>query len=144
MSAPFWSGKNATVILFQNGKQIIVNVQSWDCKPNVVKAADGINGEDRDRLQTIINYYELNLSCLLSDNSPVQAMIDNQANDDANVLPFDRQIGFKIQINDGSKVAYAATEVFVDDWQLASSGRTDRNKFTLPLRARYFQAVQAA
>lgn len=142
MPIPFWKGKNSKVLFFQDGKQIILDVLSWTCKPNVTDSADGVCGEERDRLQTDANFFEINLECMQQKFEGLDALLDNIENDDAKVLPLDKAVAFSIKPNDGTSAAYEATgEVTVGAWDFGASGRTERNKLTIPLRAQYFKKL---
>jgi len=142
MPIPFWKGKNAKVLFFQDGKQITLDVDSWTVKPNVTESNDGVCGEDRDRLQTDVNFFEINLETKQQKLDALDGLLDNIDNNDANVLPLDKSVAFSIKPNDGTSAAYAAGgEVTIGAWDFGTSGRTERNKLTIPLRAQYFKKI---
>lgn len=138
MAGPHWGGRNAVFSFYQDNAKVVLNTKSWSCKPNVTEVADGVCGEDRDRLDSQVNYYELQVEAFLSDLKPVIAMLADTANRDQNVLPLRKQATLSIKPNDGSKVAFAASEVTIGAWELSVAGRTDRAMIKIPLRARYF------
>jgi hypothetical protein len=146
MPAPFWSGKNATVSFFIDGSnKVPVTIESWSVKPNVTAINDGIGGEDRDRLQTITNYYQCTLNCKQVNVADLIQILANSANDDTNALPLNKGLSFLIQPNDGTYASFQFSgDITVDDWEWANSGRTDRQKLTIPLRAQYFTQVPAS
>lgn len=138
---PFFSGKDAVLRLFINGKETILNCKSWDANPNVTKVNDGVNGEDRDRLQVIVNYFEFTASCFMDKAQQIPDVLAYYGNNDAQVTPYDAAAAIQFKLLDGSKAAYVAKEVTVDDIKISNSGRTDRVMLSLNFRARYFDAV---
>lgn len=142
MPTPFWKGKNAKVLFFQDGAQVTLDVLSWSVKPNVTESADGVCGEDRDRLQTDVNFFDINLECMQQDTVGLRTLLKNVDNDDSNVLPLDKSVAFSIKPNDGTSHAFAVGgEVTVGGWEWASPGRVERAKLTIPLRAQYFKPL---
>jgi hypothetical protein len=137
----FWSGKDSRVVLMQDDEQVVLDVMNWNCKPNGVKAADGVCGEDRDRLQFIVNFFELTLSCKQSKTEAIAKFIDSQANLDTGASDLQRGVYMLINPLDGTQAAFQATQVTLDDWDLRADGRTERNQLNTPLRARYFSAL---
>jgi hypothetical protein len=134
----FWSGKDSRVVLMQDDEQVVLDVLNWSCKPNGVKAADGVCGEDRDRLQFIVNFYELTLSCKQTKTQAIAAFLDAQANLDTGVADLQRGVYMLINPLDGTQGAFQATQVTLDDWDFRAGGRSERNDLNTPLRARYF------
>lgn len=139
--AAFISGKNAQFIFFQDSNRVVLDVRTWDVGPNGEAVADGVNGEDRDRLQFIINFFEINCECFLQGVEPIRAMLANQAENDLNVEPLEKGIGLIIQPNDGTQAAFEAGEVTTDAWKWNSPGRVDRGTLNIPLRSRTFEEV---
>ena len=138
---PFFSGKDAVLRLFSNGPEVILNAKTWDCGPDVTKVADGVNGEDRDRLQSIVNSFSFTADCFMDDAKQIDAMNAWVANNDAQASPFDVAAAISIKVLDTSKKAYVAKEVTIDDWRVKQGGRSERVMFTLNFRARYFTAL---
>lgn len=141
---PFFSGKDAVFRLFLGGPEVVLNAKTWNCKLNATKVADGVNGEDRDRLQTIPNYFEMNSDCFMNNSKLIDAAVSVIANSDAGVAPLQAAGGMRIRILDGSRVSYIATELVLDDWDIRQGGRTDRVMMGLPMRFRYFKKTKAA
>jgi hypothetical protein len=137
----FWSGKDSRVVLMQADEQVVLDVLNWNAKPNGVKAADGVCGETRDRLQFITNFYELTLSCKQTKTDALVAFLTSQANLDAGVSDLQRGVYMLINPLDGTQAAYQATQVTLDDWDFRADGRTERNQLNVPLRAREFSAL---
>jgi hypothetical protein len=138
---PFFRGKDAVFRLFQDGRERIVNGKTWSVKRNTTDGADGVNGEDRDRPYSVTNFYDLSVTCYQKDASILLALLEDQANDDAQTVPLDKAVGINIRIQDGSRAAFVAKEVTLGAWELNQGGRADAVMLTIPLRARYFSRV---
>ena len=137
----YWSGKDSRVVFMQANEQVVLDVMNWNAKPNGVKAADGVCGEKRDRLQFIVNFYELTLSCKQTKTDALVAFLASQANLDAGVSDLQRAIYMLINPLDGTQAAYQATQVTLDDWDFRADGRTERNQLNIPVRAQFFNAL---
>jgi hypothetical protein len=140
---PFFRGKDAVFRLFMDGRERILNAKTWSAKRNTTDGADGVNGEDRDRPYSVTNFYDLSVTCYQKDASILLALLEDQDNDDAGVLPLDKAVGLNIKIQDGSRAAFVAKEVTLGAWELNQGGRADAVMLTIPLRARYFSKVAA-
>lgn len=138
---PFISGKDSVLRIFSNGAEVILNPKTWNAGPNVTKVSDGVNGEDRDRLQSIINNFDFDCNGYIDSMKQVDALLAFIATNDAQVLPFDVAAALSFKILDGSKKAYVGKEVTLDDWKIQQGGRTERVMFSLNFRGRYFDAI---
>lgn len=138
---PFFSGKDAVLRVFVDGNEVVLLAKTWNVGPNVTKAADDVNGEDRSRLQSYTNYFELTAECFMDKASQVDAMLADIQNKDARAAPKDQSASIAIKILDGSRRCYAATNVSLDDWKINQGGRTERVGFTLNFRAQYFDQI---
>lgn len=141
MATPFMKGKTAFVRFLLDGEKVEVTVKSWEIECVGEEIADGVNGEDRDRIDYEINYFRISLELFKENPTLLKKLMANQANDDAGALPLAKGAGFVLKSQDGSKLGLKAEEMTIDNWKLASSGRTDRLMTTLPLRARYVSEV---
>ena len=120
-----------------------LDVKSWNVKANVTEVAEGVAGEDRDRLQVIPNYYDINLTCTEVGVADLAKLIESTDNDDQKVLPLDKSLAFLIRPMDGTSAAFQAHgDVTFGGWEWASSGRKDPQQLTIPIRAQYFASVQ--
>jgi hypothetical protein len=140
---PFFRGKDAVFRLFQDGRERILNAKTWSVKRNAATGSDGVNGEDRDRPYSVTNSYDLSVTCYQRDATILIALLDDQANDDAQVTPLDKSVGISIRILDGSRAAFVAKEVTHGAWELNQGGRTEAVMLTVPMTARYFSKVTA-
>ena len=143
-SVPFFSGKDAIIRLFINGDEVVIPVKNWEVGVVGVDAADGVNGEQRDRLQFIVNYFEGSFTCWESDVSPLEALINNINNDDQEVLPLEKTVGFNMRLLDGTRKNFAGKEGTLGAWRFTQGGRTERVTLTVPFRIRFFDEVASA
>lgn len=141
--APFFTGIDCNIVIVVDNSQVSAQVIKWSVKPNGTKAADGVNGETRDRLAYYVNYFDLNFNILQVDTRALEAALKCISNDDSGALPLEKGVGFIITPPSGRKKVFQASgNVTVDDWEWASTGRTDRAPFTLPMRSQRFKEVR--
>lgn len=140
---PFLSGKDGLFRLFLGGPDIQLKTKTWSIKKNAVKVADGVCGEDRDRLQTITNYFEVSSDVFLNNTLQLDAMLNDIAQNDAGLAPLVASGAMRLRILDGSRASYTCGELVIDDWDIRNGGRTDRLMMGLPMRFRYFKKGKA-
>lgn len=143
-SIPFVNGKDAKLRLFVNGTEVILTAKTWSVKSNVTKYADGVDGEDRDRLGRVVNYFELAANCFQAGTTQLDAVLADVANDDTQVPPLVKAAGVRLKLIDGTRVSYVAKELILDDFDFNQAGRGDRVMFTLNMRFRYFTKTKSA
>jgi hypothetical protein len=141
---PFASGKDAVFRLFLGGPEVILNAKTWNVKMEGVKAEDGVNGEQRDRLQFIPNYYSLDSECFFNNARILDQLLANIANIDAGVAPLVAAGSTRLRLLDGSRANYVASELCIDDWDFRQGGRTERLALGLPMRFRFFNKGKTA
>lgn len=135
------AGKNFKAKFFIDGSGIPIDVKSIDVKANVTEIAEGVCGEDRDRLQTITNYYEINLTFKLVSTEVIKRLVQDSDNDDLNVMPLQKDFALIAQPNNGLTEGFSFREMAIGSWGLNIGDRKELANFTLPIRARYFKAV---
>lgn len=143
MDTPFFYGKDARLRFLIQSAEIQLNAKTWSCKANTTKYADDVNGEDRSRPGRIINFWEFVFSGYQRDVNAFNAFLADIANDDAQVAPFIKSVGILIKMIGGTKAAYLATEVTIDDPEINQGGRTQAVMLNGGFRARYFKPVKA-
>lgn len=139
----FYKGQQAVFRFFFDGTEVVLNSKSWAVKVNVTKIADGVNGEDRDRLDRVTNYFEITADCFQRDVKILQAMLADIANDDQTVPPLDKGGGVRIKLYDGSRKAFVCKEVVWDDFDFGATARADRAMIKVSWRCRYFDEVRS-
>jgi hypothetical protein len=144
MDKLFFRGKDVKLRFFIQSSEIQLNAKTWSCKASTTKYADDVNGEDRSRPGRVINFWEFGFSGYQRDVNAFNAFLGDIANDDAEVQPFIKSVGILIKMIDGTKAAYLATEVTIDDPEMNQGGRTEAVMLNGGFRARYFKPVKAA
>jgi hypothetical protein len=141
LAVPFINGKDAKIRLFINGTEMIANAKSWSVTKDVTKVSDGVNGEDRDRLDSFVNFFSWAMTCYMDKVSQVDALLAYDANTDLQVARFDCAVGITFKLQDGSKKAYVGKEIALDDWNVNQTDRKERTMFQLNFRSRYCDQV---
>lgn len=142
-SVPFFRGKDVTLRFSSNGKPIYLAGKNFQWNQVAVEAADGVNGEDRDRLDLITNYYEGSVDIYQADESVMLALIDQQTNDDANGAPFIQTGSVRINHRDQTRAAYKMKGMKLGPWTQSMSGRTDPSMLTIKFRFTRWEPTQA-
>lgn len=142
-SIPFFRGQNVVLKLYQDGKPIYLAGKSWDVEENVTEVADGVNGEHRDRLDKVTNYYTASVDVFQTDQAIVEAYMEAQDNDDANGLPLKQSGAIQINHRDGTRAAYMLQEMIVGPMKMTNSSRQEAVMLNLKLRFRFFKKVPA-
>lgn len=132
---PFWSGKNAKTLFFIGDKKVVLDDSSISIKRYGTKAEDGVNGEPRNRRQFITDGYEISVEGKQQQIDLLEAFLEEQEKLDANVIPEDKALGVLIQLNNGTSRSFQLINVTIDDWDISWKGRSDRNAYSLPMRA---------
>ncbi len=134
----FFKGQQSVFKVFLDGDELVLNSKSWNVKVNVTKIADGVNGEDRDRLDRVVNYFEISADLFQRDVKVLQGFLKDIKNDDASVFGLAKGGGMRIKILDGSRKAFVCKEMTFDDWDFTASARSDRAMLKVSFRCRYF------
>lgn len=137
----FVKGKDSTLVLFvKQVKVAALDVQEYTVKVDIEKIADDVDGEDRSRLDKVINFYDISLKLFNATGDKLITVLDYDITLDTNQQP---QVDFGFQLKEigGSTRQFAAEECVIDDWEWAGGGRKDRSMLTVPIRARYFKKL---
>ena len=138
---PHWTNRGLRSVWMLDNSRITVDVMSVDVSAVGTKVADGISGELRTRNQFILDHYEIKLVIQQQKLEAIKAVLKWQANIDGFAIPLNSALGLVITFNDGDKDTAVAQDITIDDWALSMPGRSDRNQFTLPLRANIFKTL---
>ncbi len=142
-SIPFTRGQNCILRLVQDNEPVIIAAKSWSVEENANEANDGVNGELRDRLDKIINFYSGTVEIYQSDRDVMDKIIAAQSADDAQGLPLDQYAVIQKRHRDGTKVAYLMEEAVFGPFTDNASGRAENVMLTLKFRFRFWKPVQA-
>ncbi len=133
-------GLNSTIGFFLGSQKKEIFSKTWKVKRNGTKVNDGVNGEDRDRLDFVVTDYSCDLEVYTKDLVVVESfVVDEQDNEDAQALPLDKALYVRFKPRGSSVWVATASEGCLDDWEIGSSGRTDSIMTTVPMRFRYFK-----
>lgn len=142
-NVPFFRGQNCILKLYQDSKPIYLQAKNWDVEENATEIAEGVNGEHRDRLDKVTNYFSATVDCFQTDQEVLEAYMEAQDNDDANGLPKKQTAAIQINHRDGTRAAYLLSEVKVGPFKMTNSGRADAVMLNLKLRFRFMKPIQA-
>jgi len=140
---PATRGKDCTMKLYSNGSPIFISAKNWSVEQNAAEIADDVNGEARSRLDLITNYFSASVDIYQSDELVMQALMDQQDNDDAAAAPFVQTASIRIRHRDGTKAAYILQDVKFGPWSTSVGGRTEANMLSLKLRFTQYKPVKA-
>jgi len=139
---PFWKGKNSKLIFVLDNAKVVLDVMSWDITRNATEINEGVCGEDRDRLDDETNYFDWSLTVKMQKLDALEAMLEDQENQDQKLIPLVKGVGVLIKPNDGTqKALQAGGEISIGAWALRVGGRTERNEMTIPLRSQYVKEL---
>ncbi len=139
---PFTRGKDCTMKVYQDGKPYYVAVKSWSVEQNATEVQDDVNGEDRSRLDLITNFFSASMEIYQSDETIMQAMIDQQTNDDAASTPLAQSASIRVRHRDGTKAAYRLENAKFGPWTTNVGGRTEANMLSLKMRFTQWKKVK--
>lgn len=142
----FIKGKNAklTFQLAQAGgitKSLIIQATSFSIKPNVTEINDGILGNDRDDLDTEINFFEVMLETLVRDTQLFEAFLEHQREKDLKVAMAASAVGLLVQPHDGTQKGFVARGYVLGAWEFGMGGRTERTKVPVPGRCTHIDPL---
>ena len=139
---PFWRGEHVTLKLYQDGNPVYIAGKRWRISQNAAEIAEGVNGEKRDRLDLVTNYYEGEVDIFQSDQEAMTMFIDWQTNEDAVALPLAQQAAVRIQHRDGTRASYRLLNAKFGPWTEDMSGRPDPVMMTIKFRFTEWKPVQ--
>lgn len=143
VSDKFFRGQNVTFKFYQNGKNVYIAAKNWNVNQNGTEINDGVNGEQRDRLDFITNSFSASVDMYQSDQEFMQALMDAQSANDAQGLPLKQTAAIQIRHRDGTKATYLLKECCVGPWGTTMSGRTEAVMMNIKLRFAEYSPVQS-
>ena len=140
-SVPFIRGQNSVLKVYQDGKPVYLACKTWDIDENAAEIADGVNGEYRDRLDLVVNYFSISTDIFQSDQAVMDMIIAAQEVDDAAGLPLKQIAAIQLQQRDGTRAAYLLQECKFGPFKTTNSSRSDAYMINLKIRARFMKRV---
>jgi len=141
---PFLRGQQVVLRFFSGSSEVVLNAKNFKVTPNVTKIADPVCGEDRDRLDTVVNSFDFTADCYTRDLAILDAWLAKVVVDDAGVAPSAIGAGVRCAPRDGTRKAYVASDVAWDSVDTNVAGRTDRVMQSVTFRSRYYKPAKAA
>lgn len=141
MAGKFMNGKGAFLTLYiEDTKFPPLEAESWDLSEEAEEINDGVNGEDRERLDHEIKHYKLSVKCFNSTAEKLKTLLRYNEDRDAQNQQ-EATFGLKLRDKSGASDLFALTECDISGWKWASGGMTARGMLDIPIRGRYFQAL---
>lgn len=141
---PFIRGENVVLgFLQQKGTSMVkINVaaKNWKMSENALEAADGVGGENRDRLDKVTNYYEGSVDIYMPDLEVMDAYLLSQEADDNNQFPLQQAMQVTFKTPRGN-LLYSCQEVKLGPWDWSMGGRQDTMMQTLKFRFRFIKKL---
>lgn len=131
---PHFRGQNAVLKLFQENRPVYLQCKNWDIEENATEIAEGVNGEKRDRLDKVTNYFSATCDVFQTDQEVLERYMEANAADDAVQLPLKQNGAVQIEHRDGTRAAYLLVGMKVGPFKMSNSGRADAVMLNLKLR----------
>ncbi len=142
---PFLYGQNTVFRVTQNGQPWTLQVKSWSIAQTATEAADGVNGEKRDRHQTIVNGYACEFDPYTDSGSQVLAtLIANQDVRDEGLADQSLAGAIIFEYLNGTAQGFALKECTMGPFNVGSTGRNAPVMNKMKFRARWFAMVPAS
>jgi hypothetical protein len=138
----FWKGKDVKLLISFREAKLIVNHSDMEVTRKGEEIADGVCGEDRDRLDFVTSHFDVSINGWQEKLDAIAAFITEQKAKDARELPKQSSVGILIFPEDGTQAAFQCREYILGEWKMGWGGRKERNKLTMPGRCRYFDALK--
>lgn len=142
---PFVRGENSKLRCFQelNGaiKPIIVPIKNWKVGENATETNEGVQGENRDRLDKVTNYYDITFDVYVNDATFLDSYVLAQEALDSNGTPLKQLFSVQYDIAGGGRVAFSLQEAVVGPIDLGNTSRQDPLMISVKARCRYFKKI---
>lgn len=129
------TGKGLKIVWFvDDAKKAPLDFKSMNFGPVLEEIADGVGGEDHDRLDREFKYYQGEMECFNKDTQKLITLLGYDATMNGNTGGTPCSLGFQITDKTGVTIKLAAVEVVIGSWKWTMGGRTDRQMITIPVR----------
>lgn len=140
-SIPFTRGQHAILKLFQDGKPVYIAVKSWKVSENATEVNDGVNGEDRDRLDKVTNFFSIDFEVYMEDTAFLRKYMEAQDLDDAASLPAKQTLSMQFKHRNGTRSSFVLQEGKLGPADIGMGGRADAIMVSCKARCRYLRPV---
>lgn len=132
-------GRGARLTIFRGGRQFpALDVDSWELKEVATLIADRVCGEDRDRLDKLINHYSLSLKCHNQTGDKIKSLMQYDSQIEAGAAE-DVDGAIKLTDPKGGQLLLALRSAVIDDWAVTNGGQTEVVSTNIPIRGRYLE-----
>lgn len=144
---PFFRGEDVTLRFYQQSggamKNVYIAAKNWEVEEDATEVAEGVGGENRDRLDKVTNYYRGSVDIFQADQEVMNAIIAAQDTDDANQFPLKQNFAVLIKQVGGVSAAYLCQEAKVGPWKKTMSSRQEVVMLGLKFRFRFYKKIQS-
>lgn len=141
---PFFRGEDVLLKLYQQSgaaiKAVYLAAKNWKVNENATETNEGVQGENRDRLDKVTNFYDVNFDIYQSDVAFLTAYLAAQAALDNNQIPLQQSFAVLIRTPKGN-FAFVCQEAVVGPIDMGMTGRADPVMVNCKARFRYFAPV---
>ena len=131
---PTMEGRNGRLVITQDRVPKSYPIKNYSLKPNVTKHADGVCGEQRDRLSVTLNYYEGSFQMFVKDAEWLRDWLAAQDARDAMTAPLEQAGALRFSPNNGTRKSFILEDLIMDEFDFNSSGRADKKMATWNFR----------
>lgn len=142
-SIPFLRGQNVVLKLYSDGAPVYIPAKNWNVQQEATEIAEGVNGEIRDRLDLVTNYFSGSVDVYQGDADVIAAIMAEQEADDAQGLPLKQSGAVQKRFRDGSKSTYILREMKLGPFNETMTSRSDAVMINLKFRFREFKNAQS-
>lgn len=140
---PHVRGQNVVLKFYQNNKPVYLNAKNWEVEENATEINEGVNGEDRDRLDKVTNFFSCSVDVYMQDQELIKAYLESLATDDSAALPLRQVLAVQITERDQARAAYVMQEAKAGPIKFSMTSRPDPIMVNLKFRFRYLKSVQS-
>lgn len=141
---PAMEGRNGSLIIVQDRVPLSYPMKSFNFKPNVTKHADGVCGEERDRLSLTLNFYEGSFQMLVVDAEFLEHWLVAQGVRDAMTIPLEQAGALRFRPNNGTRKSFILDELILDEFDYNAPGRAEKKMCTINYRCSNLKQSKAA
>lgn len=142
MATPHINGKGSKIVWFVNNvKGPPLVVQKYDFGPVVEEIADGVCGEETERLDRELKHYAGSLTIYNEDTRTLALLLKYDEDMGYGAGGTSASLGFRILDKKNGAIKLAATDVVIGSWKWTSPGQIDRSMVDIPIRCRRIRTL---
>jgi hypothetical protein len=137
----FFRGQDVVLRFYQNNAQVLLPAKNWSVEQNAAEINEGVNGEYRDRLDLVTNFYSGSVDIYQADQKTMDSIIAAQAPYDNSTFPLTQYAAVLIRQRDGVTAGYALREAVFGPWNMNMSSRQDPVMLNIKFRFRFYEKL---